>query len=133
MLVGVGGSLASTMATWRPAAYAASELVDRRRLRFPPAVRVATLTGTVAAVERAVESVAAIDGVDVLGPVETEVQRVRAIVRFDYRAGRAVATALRAEVISAAAKRRRPLAGGPRPAALPTLRVRFDDIEPFTE
>ena len=128
VLVGVGGAMASAMATWRLADYAASELADRRRLRFPPAVRVATVTGTVEAVEEAVQKVQAIGTTDVLGPAETS-EGVRAIVRFDYADGPAIATALRAEVIRGATGRRA-RRGGP---SLPTLKVRCDDSEPFIE
>ena len=130
LLVGVGGAIASALATWRLADYARGELADRRVLRFPPAVRVATVTGDADSVERATASVTGDDRVDVLGPVPTEGGAVRAIVRFDYAAGAAVASALRAEVIRNATSRRRRVSGPPRPA-LPTLRVRFDDAEPF--
>jgi primosomal protein N' (replication factor Y) (superfamily II helicase) len=57
---------------------------------------------------------------------------VRAILRFDYADGPAVAAALRAEVILSATRRRKLAAGGDR-ATLPTLRVRCDDPEPFLE
>ena len=128
VLVGVGGAMASAMATWRLADYAASELADRRRLRFPPAVRVATVTGTAEAVEDAVQKVRAIGTTDVLGPADTA-DGVRAIVRFDYADGAAVAAVLRAEVIRGASGRR-VRRGGP---SLPTLKVRCDDSEPFLE
>jgi primosomal protein N' (replication factor Y) len=59
---------------------------------------------------------------------------VRTIVRFDYNAGAAVAATLRAEVIRNATTRRKAAAvKGPRPPLPPTLRVRFDDVEPFAE
>ncbi len=132
VLVGVGGALATALTTWRLAAYASSELADRRRLRFPPAVRVATVTGDASSVELAVQSIAEIDRVDVLGPVEVEGGGVRAIVRLDYAEGGAVASALRAEVIRNATTRRKRVAAVPRPA-LPTLKVRFDDTEPFDQ
>jgi primosomal protein N' (replication factor Y) len=133
VLVGVGGALASALATWRLAAYVRRELDDRRSLRFPPAVRVATVSGDTASVERAVASVSGIERVDVLGPVDTEDGRVRAIVRFDYAEGGAVASALRAETIrNATGRRKRVTAQAPRPA-LPTLKVRFDDTEPFDQ
>jgi primosomal protein N' (replication factor Y) len=91
---------------------------------------VATVTGDADSVERATVTVSSDPRVDVLGPVPTEGGGVRAIVRFDYAAGGAVASALRAEVIRNATSRRRRVTGPPRPA-LPTLRVRFDDAEPF--
>jgi primosomal protein N' (replication factor Y) len=130
VLVGVGGALASALATWRRADYIRSELADRRALRFPPAVRVATVSGTADAVQRAVDAVSGIERVDVLGPVEAAGGGVRAILRFDYGEGGAVAEGLRAEVIRiATSRRKRP--GGAGPAALPTLRVRFDDVSSF--
>ena len=133
VLVGVGGAIASTMATWRFADYARSELADRRRLRFPPAVRVATVTGSPEAVTTAVGAIASLDGADVLGPTEAD-GGLRAIVRFDYAVGGDVASTLRAEVIRNATSRRKRLAGGDgRTAALPTLKVRFDDTEPFSD
>jgi len=133
VLVGVGGSLAGALATWQLDDFARGELADRRRLRFPPAIRVATVSGDSASTTRAIESVAGLDGVDVLGPVDTEPGHVRAIVRFDFVRGAEVASALRAEVIRNASSRRKrvPSAGAPAPA--PTLRVRFDDLEPFEQ
>jgi primosomal protein N' (replication factor Y) len=139
VLVGVGGALATAMATWRLSSYASTELEDRRRLRFPPAVRVATVTGSASAVEKAVATVAsesaaeAGPSTDVLGPVEVEGGGVRAIVRFDYAVGVAVASALRAEVVRNATSRRRRAAGAGASPPLPTLKVRFDDTEPFTD
>lgn len=129
-LVGVGGGLAASLATWRQADHARAELADRRRLRFPPAVRVATVTGTLEAVAAAVARVP-VPAADVLGP--TEIDGVtRAILRFDYAAGAEIASDLRAEVVRAATSRRKALAVGPRTPRPPvTLRVRFDDVEPF--
>lgn len=127
VLVGVGGALASALATWRRFDYVRAELADRRSLRFPPAVRVATITGTVEAVQSAAGAVLAIDRVDVLGPVEIPAGGVRAIVRFEYAAGAAVASALRAEVIRTATNRRKRTGSAAGRAALPLLRLRFDD------
>jgi primosomal protein N' (replication factor Y) len=130
-LVGVGGALASALSTWRQADYARAELADRRRLRFPPAIRVASVTGALEAVSKAVATVS-IAPEDVLGPVETGQGSVRTILRFDYAAGAEIAAELRAEIIRSATSRRRSLAAkgfsGPPP---PNLRVRLDDVEPF--
>jgi len=130
-LVGVGGALASALSTWRQSDYARSELVDRRRLRFPPAVRVASVTGSLEAVSKAVAAVS-IAPEDILGPVETAPGAVRTILRFDYAQGAELATELRAEVIRNATSRRRSLAAKGAPGPIPVgLRVRFDDVEPF--
>ena len=133
MLVGVGGTLASALVTWRHTDYARAELADRRRLRFPPAVRVATITGSLEAVAKAVAA-SGIEGEDVLGPVDVALGTVRTILRFDYAAGADVASHVRAELVRAATSRRRPPgAAGPRSALAPNLKVRLDDIEPFLE
>jgi len=137
VLVGVGGALASALATWRQAEYARGELVDRRQLRFPPAVRVATVTGSVQAVADAVAAVQG-DGSDVLGPVDIpstdgSAPKVRTIVRFDYAKGTEVAQALRAELVRNATGKRRPPVKSQQFVPRPTLRIRFDDVEPFLD
>lgn len=133
VLVGVGGALASALVTWRHADYARNELADRRRLRFPPAVRVATVTGTIESVTRAAAA-SGVDPADILGPVDIGPATVRTIVRFDYAHGTEIAANLRAELIRAATNRRRPPATkGARTPGAPTLKVRFDDVEPFLE
>jgi len=128
-LVGVAGVLAQTLAGWRQLEWAGTELAARRALRFPPAVRVASVTAPHAGVDSAITaSKAAAPGVDVLGPTPADDELERAIVRFDYAAGTAVAKALRAEMIRVATERRRPIAGRP-PKRPRVLRVRFDDPE----
>jgi len=132
VLVGVGGALASAFVTWRQADFARSELADRRALRFPPAVRVATVTGTVQAVSDAIASVN-VDGPDILGPVDVDGGGVRTIVRFDYAHGAEIAAGLRAEVVRSAANRRRALGKAARGPVPVSLKVRFDDVEPFLD
>ncbi len=129
VLVGVGGALATALATWQQTEFAHQELDDRRRLRFPPAVRVATVTGALAAVQKAVAATS-IEEDDVLGPVDLPSGTVREILRFDYGDGGEVAAELRAAVVRAASARRAATKG--RPAA-PVLRVRMDDVEPFLD
>ncbi|QEO15886.1 primosomal protein N' [Agromyces intestinalis] len=126
-LVGVGGALGTALATWRQPDWAVTELEARRALRFPPAVRVASVTAApdrVAAASDAARRAA--PGVDLLGPVHLDDGLDRAIVRFDYAAGKAVAGALRAEAVRTATERRKPVAGR-RPQRPPVLRLRFDD------
>ncbi|MFT7709518.1 primosomal protein N' [Clavibacter tessellarius] len=131
MLVGVGGQVARALATWQQPRYAHEELLERRALRFPPAVRAASVEGLPDAVGQAVERLDGMEGVDVLGPVPTEQGRVRAIVRLDYARGGDAARELRAAVVKNASSRRKPVAGrtGFRPTV--PLRVRFDDTGLF--
>lgn len=140
LLVGVGGALATALATWQQTRWAAHEFVDRRALRFPPAVRTASVTALPAVLDAALAELRSVDGIDILGPVPAPINAagdpaasaglMRAIVRFDYAAGAQVARLLRASIVAVASARRRPPKGGAfRPA--PTLRVRFDDPEIF--
>jgi primosomal protein N' (replication factor Y) len=126
VLAGVDGPLAHALATWRQPVYAAHQLADRRALRFAPAVRVATVTGTGTAVAAALTALPHDDlRVDVLGP-SGDADAARAIVRFDYAAGADVASALRSAIVRQATAGRRVRGDrGRRPP--PTLRVKFDD------
>lgn len=133
LLVGVGGAVATALATGHPERVAATELADRRLLRFPPAVRVAALAGTPDAVARATAAIDDLEGVDVLGPIELDEGRVRAIVRLDYSRGAEVAARLKAEIVRGATARVPRLAGAPPRRRVPALRVRFDDSEPFDD
>ncbi len=136
-LVGVAGPVARALATWTQPAYARAELADRAPLRMPPAVRVASVEGHARSVDTLLaelrESVPDLDALAVLGPVDTstapDTPTSRALVRFDYAQGRAVAEALRAGVIADALRARKSTKDrGPRPRN--TLRVRLDLPEP---
>ncbi|AZZ48689.1 preprotein translocase subunit SecA [Rathayibacter rathayi] len=127
LLVGVGGRLATALATWRQAEYLRAELLERRALRFPPAVRLATVSGDAHAVAEALDALDEEDRQEVLGPVGLEDGSVRAIVRFDYARGAEVAARLRSAVIRNATRRRRPPTTPGRFRPAPKLRVRLDD------
>ncbi|MET0590254.1 MAG: primosomal protein N', partial [Naasia sp.] len=130
-LVGVDGDLGRALATWRLADFIDAEVAERRHLRFPPAVRVASVTGSSRLVTEAVEHAEAA-GASVLltEPLdEPGSGQVRTVIRFDYSAGAAVAGSLRTSVVAAASGRRTPRRDerGFRPP--PTLRVRMDDAD----
>lgn len=124
-LVGVSGDVATALATWRSADFAARQLADRRELRFPPTVRLAAATGPVQAVEALVEAWSGV-GAEVLsrGPEE---RGERVVVRFATGAGRRVADVAK-EALIRHGSARRPKPPAPPP---PVLRVRFDPLEPF--
>jgi primosomal protein N' (replication factor Y) (superfamily II helicase) len=133
VLVGVGGALAIAFATWRQTDYARAEVEDRRTLRFPPAIRVATVTGSRAAVTEATDALP-LERTDILGPVDVRGGTVRSIVRFDYSRGAEIASLLKAEIVRAATTTRKPTPGkGAAGRSRLPLRVRFDDVEPFIE
>ncbi len=103
VVVVADGGLAPVQALlrWDPAWLAARELAERRSLAFPPAVRVATVTGAPEAVADLLAAAHLPDGADVLGPVplpadSTEDRQERMIVRVPRGSGRALAAALHA-------------------------------------
>ncbi len=102
---------------WDPVTHAERELAERVTLRFPPAVRMAALTGPGPAVRAVLSAAALPPGADVLGPVPVDDEmpagpgasartsagmpagaagdQVRALVRVPRSGGLALAAALR--------------------------------------
>jgi primosomal protein N' (replication factor Y) len=79
---------------WAPAAAAQRELADRAEVGFPPAVRMAELTGTAADVADLLATVSLPPPADVLGPVPLR-DVERALVRIPRKEGGALASALK--------------------------------------
>jgi primosomal protein N' (replication factor Y) len=87
---------------WDPATFAARELADRAELRFPPAARMAAVTGPQDAVAGLLAAVQLPSGGEVLGPLPAGDGRgsagppaVRYLVRAPRSAGLELARALR--------------------------------------
>ncbi|MEV7694387.1 primosomal protein N' [Microbacterium sp. NPDC089189] len=136
LLAGVVGPVARALATWTQPAYALRELSERTPLRMPPAMRVAAVEGPPRELHEVLaqlrRDVPELDDQSILGPAPLpgeDPPRARALVRFDYGAGRAVTGALRAAVIAdAVSTRARRTRGAPK--SRNTLRVRVDVPDP---
>nr|WP_245190099.1 hypothetical protein [Leucobacter exalbidus] len=131
-----GGPAVRAFVTGRTEEWLHSELRDRHELRYPPAVRVASVTGGPHEVNRALDTLDGLPGVDHLGPTlmpaggaaKTPAGLVRAIVRFDYGRGGDVASRLRGALVAdAAGATSRTKARAPGRARPEALRLRFDD------
>ena len=79
---------------WDPAWYAARELAERRELAFPPASRMASLTGPPDAVADLLDTARLPDDAEVLGPVPAADDQERMLVRVRRGAAVALAKAL---------------------------------------
>ena len=91
---------------WDPAGAAARELAERAALGFPPATRMASLTGPPAAVA---ELLAALAGAgEVLGPVQ-DGEAERALLRVPRAEGLALAAAVRAASAVRSARKAEPV------------------------
>ncbi|NLA65991.1 MAG: hypothetical protein GX862_08765, partial [Leucobacter sp.] len=143
VLAGGAGPVVQAFVTGRTEDWLRSELSDRLQLRYPPMVRVASVTGGPAEVERAITKLGNLPGVDVLGPTAVPDRTaqpqsyphggdgndlMRAIVRFDYSQGAEVAKRLRGALVADAAGASARIAGRTRGRArAQALRLRFDD------
>jgi primosomal protein N' (replication factor Y) len=85
---------------WDPAGLAARELADRRELGFPPATRMASISGSPAALAEFLDALRLPPSADVLGPVPEpprpgqEGERERYLLRAPRADGVALAHAL---------------------------------------
>ncbi len=79
---------------WDPVTYAERELAERAELRFPPAVRMASLTGPAGAIQALLAAAALPAGTDLLGPVDVPPDSIRMLLRVPRSAGLALARAL---------------------------------------
>ncbi|NJC72762.1 primosomal protein N' [Planosporangium thailandense] len=92
---------------WDPAWLAARELSERRELRFPPAVRFASLTGSPDAVADLLATAELPPDAELLGPVPADDDQERMLVRVPRSAGRRLAASLHAAAGVRSAKKAR--------------------------
>ncbi|HWS36871.1 MAG TPA: primosomal protein N' [Actinoplanes sp.] len=83
VVVVADGSLAPVQALlrWDPGWFAARELAERRDLGFPPAARMASVTGATAAVDELLGLARLPEGAEVLGPVPAKDEQERMLLR----------------------------------------------------
>lgn len=80
---------------WDPAGAARRELAEREALGFPPAVRMAGITGTQQALHELLDALPPAARADALGPVAVD-GRERLLLRADRRDGQRLASSLKA-------------------------------------
>jgi primosomal protein N' (replication factor Y) len=96
VIVVADGSLAPVQALlrWDPGWFAARELAERRELGFPPAARMASLTGRPEAVAEMLAGARLPDGAEILGPVPADGDQERMLLRVSRSKAPALAHAL---------------------------------------
>ncbi|MFI7577045.1 primosomal protein N' [Micromonospora sp. NPDC049497] len=96
VVVVADGALAPVQALlrWDAAWFAARELAERRELGFPPAVRMASVTGPAAAVADLLAEARLPEEAELLGPVPADGERERMLVRVPRARAAALAGAL---------------------------------------
>ncbi|GIJ10191.1 primosomal protein N' [Micromonospora andamanensis] len=98
VVVVADGALAPVQALlrWDAGWFAARELAERRELGFPPAMRMASVTGLPDAVADLLAQARLPDGTELLGPVPADGERERMLVRVPRARAAAMADALHA-------------------------------------
>ena len=91
----VGVPAVQALIRWDPVTHAERELAERAELRFPPAARMAALTGPPSAVEALLTAATFPAVAEQLGPVEDADGNTRMLLRVPRSAGSALAAALR--------------------------------------
>ncbi len=96
VVVVADGSLAPVQALlrWDPGWFAARELAERRELGFPPAARMASVTGHAEAVAEFLDAARLPDDVELLGPVPAADDQERMLLRVSRGRAAALARAL---------------------------------------
>ncbi|ODT96631.1 MAG: primosome assembly protein PriA [Pseudonocardia sp. SCN 72-86] len=118
-----GVPVVQALVRWDPAGHAASELAARAEVGFPPAVRMASVEGSAAAVKEIADA-AERGGAEVLGPVELEggppgeEPKERALLRVPRARGRGLAATLAAAQSTRSARK-----------ATDPVRVRMDPLQ----
>ncbi len=105
---------------WDAAGAAARELADRGELHFPPAVRMASLSGRPPAVEEFLAAADLPDPHEIIGPVPLEEGLVRTLVRVPRENGTVLAARLHQAAGSRSARK-----------AADVVRVMMDPVELF--
>jgi primosomal protein N' (replication factor Y) len=90
---------------WDPVTFAERELAERTELGFPPAVRMASLTGSAQALNAFVAAARLPEGARLLGPVDAGEGQERALVRVARARTRDLAMALKAATAARVAKK----------------------------
>jgi len=99
---------AQALIRWDPVTHAERELAEREVLRFPPAVRMAAVTGPAEAVEAFLAEATLPAGAELLGPVAvggTSQDKVQGLIRIPRSGGLALAAALRAALAARTARK----------------------------
>jgi primosomal protein N' (replication factor Y) len=86
---------AQALIRWDPVTHAERELAERQALGFPPAVRMAAVTGPAAVVAGFLAEAELPPGAEVIGTVPAGEDKVRALIRAPRRGGLALAATLR--------------------------------------
>jgi len=108
--VGLQGFIGQKLALWAQADISKHEYLSRAELRFPPFIRMASLSGERELLGKVLEALPA--DIEILGPMPDNSKNSssddwRALIRYEYSKGQSLAATLKAQVLLATAGSKR--------------------------
>ena len=131
VLVGVAGLLAKKFSLWSQAEIAQREFATRAELRFPPAIRLASIGTTKDLIQEVQDELAKQSNLEILGPMPVADRGVssewRILIKYEYADGAKLAELLKAISLKLSAGHQRVSAKSGR--AMRPIRIKMDDVE----
>jgi primosomal protein N' (replication factor Y) len=131
VVVGVAGQLAKMFSLWSQVEIAYREYANRAELRFPPAIRLASIGSTKALIQEVQNELAQELNLEVLGPMPVENRGVnsewRILIKYEYGDGAKLAELLKSISLKLSAGQQRLSAKSGR--AMRPIRIKMDDVE----
>jgi primosomal protein N' (replication factor Y) len=131
VLVGVAGLLAKKFSLWSQAEIAQREFATRAELRFPPAIRLASIGTTKDLIQEVQDELAKQSNLEILGPMPHADRGVnsewRILIKYEYSDGAKLAELLKAISLKLSAGQQRVTAKSGR--AMRPIRIKMDDVE----
>lgn len=131
VLVGVAGALANKFSLWSQAEIAQREFATRAELRFPPAIRLASIGTTKELVQEVQAELSKQPNLEVLGPMPVTERggssEWRILIKYEYSDGAKLAELLKALSLKLSAGQQRVSAKSGR--AMRPIRIKMDDVE----
>ncbi len=131
VLVGVAGGLANWFSLWSQAEIAQREFATRAELRFPPAIRLASIGTTRELIQEVQAELAQRPNLEVLGPMPVTERGVnsewRTLIKYEYSDGAKLAELLKALSLKLSAGQQRISAKSGR--SMRPIRIKMDDVE----
>lgn len=131
VLVGLSGTLATKVSLWAIDDISRHELESRIELRFPPAIRLASIGAERNLIQSVIQELGNIDGIEILGPISitdkgSEIES-RVLLKYEYSIGAKLAETLKTQSLKLSAGQQRFSAKSGR--AMRPIRIKMDDHE----
>lgn len=130
VLVGVAGTLATKFSLWSQREIASIELMSRAELRFPPAIRLASVSSSKDLIHQITSNLTN-SHFEVLGPIPIDIRGVttewRSLIKYEYSKGTQLAQELKSLALKLSSGQSRTNAKSGR--SMRPITIKMDDVE----